>query len=109
VNFNVWLKTNSRQWIFAGDIDAMVKRAIRDGAERKRINLFECEAMVDHMRLRIGEPAAGSISRTKQLLTGASARLTFRAAPDIEFNAGVSHFWQKRHGAEPVAGEALSE
>jgi len=98
VHFNVWLKTNSRQWIFAGDIDAKLKGAIRDGAERKRINLLEWEAMVDHMRLRIGGQDAGNISRIKHLLTGASARLTLRAAPDIQFNAGLSHFWQKRQG-----------
>ena len=44
----------------------------------------------------------------KHLITGASARLSLRAAPDIQLNAGVSNFWQKRHGSQPEAPDALA-
>jgi REP element-mobilizing transposase RayT len=100
VNFNAWLKTNSRQWIFAGDIDAAIKRAIRDAGEERRINLFEWEASLDHMRLRVGTRDGDHQSRMKQLINGASARLMLRAASDIRLDAGVSHFWQETHGSE---------
>ncbi len=104
--FNVWLKTRSRQWVLAGDFDAMFKRAVREGAERRRISLLECEAMLDHMRLRIGARDGGPVARMMHVLSGASARLVVRAASDIRVEAGVSNFWRKGQG--PEADAAIS-
>jgi len=101
MNFNFLFKTGSWQSVLAADVHAAAKRAMTGAGEERRINLIDCEATLDHMLLSIGSRDAGRASRMKHLITGASARLTLRAAPDIRLNAGVSNFWQKRHGAQP--------
>jgi len=108
VHFNFWFKTKSRQWVFAGDLDAAVKRAIRGAGEERRINLLEWDATLDHMRLRIGARDSGRLSRMMHLLSGASARVKVRAASDLQLEGGLSHFWQKREGSQPVDAAALS-
>jgi REP element-mobilizing transposase RayT len=108
VYFNVWLKTKSRQWLFAGDIDAAVKRAIKRSGEERRINLLEWEATLDHIRLRIGARDRGHLSRMRHLLSGASARVKLRAASDLQLEGGLSHFWQKGQGSQPLGPGALS-
>jgi REP element-mobilizing transposase RayT len=108
VHFNFWLKTKSRQWVFAGDLDAAVKRAIKGAGEERRINLLEWDATLDHMRLRIRARDGGRLSQMKHLLSGASARVKLRAASDLQLEGGLSHFWQKRQGAQPLAPGALS-
>ena len=106
--FNVWLKTKSRQWLLAGDIDAAVKRAIKGSGEERRINLLEWEATLDHMRLRIRARDGGRLTRMMHLLSGASARVKLRAASDLQLEGGLSHFWQNRQGSQPLAPGALS-
>ncbi|HEV8573272.1 MAG TPA: transposase [Dehalococcoidia bacterium] len=109
MNLNVSFRKNSRQWNFAGDIDAAVKRAIRDaGGEERRINLFEWESTLEHMRLRIGAQDSGRISRMMHLLTGVSARVAVHAIPDVKLDARASHFWQKGDGPQRVAAGAVS-
>jgi len=108
VYFNVWLKTKSRQWLLAGDIDAAVKRAIKGSGEERRINLLEWEATLDHMRLRIRARDGGRLTRMMHLLSGASARVKLRAASDLQLEGGLSQFWQKREGSQPVDSAALS-
>jgi REP element-mobilizing transposase RayT len=108
VYFNVWLQTKSRQWLFAGDIDAAVRRAIKGSGQERRINLLEWEATLDHMRLRIRPGDGGRLSRMRHLLSGASARVKLRAASDLQLEGGLSHFWQKRQGAQPLAPGALA-
>jgi REP element-mobilizing transposase RayT len=108
VYFNVWLKTKSRQWLFAGDIDAAVKRAIKGSGEERRINLLEWEATLDHMRLHIGARDRGRLSRMRHLLSGASARVKLRAASDLQLEGGLSHFWQKGQGSQPLNRGVLS-
>jgi REP element-mobilizing transposase RayT len=108
VHFNFWLKTKSRQWVFAGDLDAAVRRAIKGAGEERRINLLEWEATLDHMRLRIGARDGGRLSRMMHLLSGASARVKLRAASDLQLEGGLSHFWQQGQGSQPLAPGAIS-
>lgn len=107
MNFNAWFKTKSWQSVLAADVDAAIKRAIRSAGEERRVNLFDCEATLDHMLLSIGARDGGHLGRMKHLVTGASARLSLRAAPDIRFNAGVSNFWQKGRQSQPADSGAL--
>jgi REP element-mobilizing transposase RayT len=107
VKFNVWFKTKSWQSVVAADVNAAIKRAIKRTGEERRINLIDCEATVDHMLLNIGARDGGHLNRMKHLVTGASARVTLRAAPDIRFDAGISNFWQMRHGTQPGAPDSL--
>jgi len=102
MNFNFLFKTGSWQSVLTADVDAAVKRAITSAGAERRISLIDCEATLDHMLLSIGARGAGEASRMKHLITGASARVTLRAAPDIRINAGVSNFWQTRYGQEPI-------
>jgi REP element-mobilizing transposase RayT len=107
VNFNLLLKTKSRQWVLAGDIEAAVKRALRDAGEERRINLIDWEASLDSMHLRIG-PQKKHPSRTQHCVSGASARLKLRAAPGIRLAAGASAFSQKRNESQLGAPGGLS-
>ena len=107
MNFNFLFKTKSWQSVLAADMHAAMKRAESVGEER-RINLFDYEATLEHMLLSIGAPNGGRLTGRKHLITGASARLTLQAAPEIRFNAGVSNFWQKRRGSQPEASDVLT-
>jgi hypothetical protein len=106
MNFNLWFKTKSWQSILAADVHAAIKRGME--REERRINLIDYEATLEHVLFSIGAPNGGRLTGRKHLITGASARLTLQAAPDIRFNAGVSNFWQKRRGSQPEASDVLA-
>lgn len=106
MNFNFWFKTKSWQSILAADVHAAIKRGME--REERRINLIDYEATLEHMLFSIRAPKGGRLTGRKHLITGASARLTLQAAPDIRFNAGVSNFWQKRRGSQPAAADLLA-
>ena len=101
VNINIWFKPKSWQSVLAAEVNAGISRGIRSAREERRINLIDCEATLEHMLLSVGARNRGRLTGMKHLVTGASARLTLRAAPDIRFNAGVSNYWQVRHGLQP--------
>jgi hypothetical protein len=86
---------------------AAMKRAESVGEER-RINLIDYDATFEHVLMSIGARNTRERPARKHLITGASARLSLRAAPDIQLNAGVSNFWQKRHGSQGEVSEALA-
>jgi hypothetical protein len=96
VNFNFLFNTRSWQSVVAADLNGAFKRASRSPGGERRISLIDCEAALDHMLLTIGAGRASVRSGKKHLITGASARVSLRAAPDIRLNAGISNFWQKR-------------
>jgi hypothetical protein len=108
MNFNLLFKTTSWQSILAADVHAAIKRGMEASGEERRINLIDYEATVEHVLMSIGPHRTGERPGKKHLISGASARLTLRAAPDIQLNAGVSNFWQKRHGSQPQAPDALA-
>jgi hypothetical protein len=107
MNFNFLFKTKSCQSVLAADMHAASKRAESVGEER-RINLIDYEGTLEHVLMTIGARSSGDRNGRKHLITGASARLSLRAAPDIQLNAGVSNFWQKRHGSQPEAPDTLA-
>ena len=99
MNFNFLFNAKSWQSVLAADLDARMRRATKGAGGERRISLIDCEATLDHMLLRIGARKSDRADRRKHLITGASARFTLRAAPDIRLNAGVSNIWQKRTSA----------
>jgi hypothetical protein len=112
VNLNFLFNTRSWQSVVAADVNGAFKRATTSLGGERRISLIDCEAGVDHVLLTIGARQAGASSAKKHLITGASARVSLRAAPDIRLNAGISNFWQKRtptqglHLTRPSAADA---
>ena len=96
MNFNILFKMKSWQSVLAADVGAAINRSIASAGEERRINLIGYDASLEHMLLSVGAGNRGRATGAKHLITGASARLTLRAAPDLQFNAGVSNFWQKR-------------
>jgi REP element-mobilizing transposase RayT len=96
VNFNFLFNTKSWQSVLAANVDAAFKRSIEDASGERHISLIDCETALDHMLLSIRARRRDEPSGRRHLITGASARLTLRAAPDIRLNAGVSNFWRKR-------------
>jgi Transposase IS200 like len=108
VNFNFLFQMKSWQSVLAADVETAIKRGMAKAGEGRRINLIDCEASLDHMLLSIGGRKGGRSGRMKHLITGASARLSLRAAPDIRLNAGVSNFWQTRYGSQPGADDSLA-
>ena len=99
MNFNFLFNAKAWQSVLAADVDAGFKRATKSAGGERRISLIDCEATLDHMLLSIGAGKSDHASRRKHLITGASARFTLRAAPDIRLDAGVSNIWQKRTAA----------
>ena len=98
MNFNFLFKTKSWQSVLAADVHAAITRGPENPGDERRINLIACEATLEHVLSSIGARNRAQTAG-KHLITGASARLTLRAAPDLHLNAGVSNFWQKRHGS----------
>lgn len=108
MNFNFLFKTKSWQSVLAADMHAAIKRG-ESAAEERRINLIDYEGTLEHVLMSIGARNTREQPGRKHLITGASARLSLRAAPDIQLNAGVSNFWQRRHGPQPEAPDALAD
>jgi hypothetical protein len=107
VNFSFLFKTKSWQSVLAADLGAAINRRMAKAGEERRINLITCDATLEHMLLSVGARNSDQGAGTKHLISGASARLTLRAAPDIQLNAGVSNFWEKRRGSsEPLTSVA---
>jgi hypothetical protein len=108
VKFNILFKLKSWQSILAGEVQAAMNRRIETAGGERRINLIDYEATLEHMLLSVGARNGDKLAGMKHLITGASARLSLRAAPDIQINAGVSNFWQKRHGSHSQAPDSLA-
>ena len=106
--YHVWFKTKQRKWLLRGEIDDAVKQTIWDVAREHHLGLLECETMVDHVRLLLEAADGAELSRAMHLVKGASARRLLRSIPDIQIDAGIGHFWQKRYGAKPVEPGALA-
>jgi len=108
VNVNFLFKMKSWQSVLAADVGAAINRSIASAGEERRINLFGYDASLEHMLMSVGARNRGRASGAKHLITGASARVTLRAAPDIELNAGFSNFWQKRQNSHDLSSLNLS-
>jgi hypothetical protein len=109
VNFNVLFKMKSWQSVLAADVGAAINRSIARAGEERRINLIGYDATLEHMLLSVGARNRGRVTGPKHLITGASARLTVSAAPDLEFNAGLSNFWQKRQSSSDTLAASVRQ
>src|SRR5438105_5020679 len=98
----------SWQSVLAADVGAAINRSIASAGEERRISLIGYDASLEHMLMSVGSGKRGRTARTKHLITGASARLTVSAAPDIQLNAGVSNFWQKRQSSADLSSLNLT-
>ena len=85
-----------------------MKQALHDVATQHNIRLMECETMVDHVHLLLEAADGAELSRAMHLVKGASARRLLKSIPDIQIDAGIGHFWQKRYGAKLVEPVALA-
>ncbi len=105
--YHVWFATKQRKWLLQGEVEEAVKLALQDVATQHNIRLLECETMIDHVHLLLEATDGAELSRSMHLIKGASARRLLDSIPEIRMDAGISHFWQKRYGARPVAPAAL--
>jgi hypothetical protein len=96
MNFNFLFQTKSWQSVLAADLGARFNRAAKSPQGERRISLIDLDATLEHTLMSIGARRSDRASHRKHLITGASARFSLRAAPDIRVDAGVSNFWQKR-------------
>ena len=105
--YHVWFKTKQRKWLLLGEVDDAVKQTIWDVAREHHLGLLECETMVDHVHLLLEAADGAELSRAMHLVKGASARRLLKSIPDIQIDAGIDHFWQKRYSARLVPPAAL--
>ena len=81
---------------------------MQDIAAEKKIDLIECEAIVDHVHLLLDLPSKSDLPRTMMLLKGVSARRLFERFPDIHLDEQVRSFWQAGYGSKLVQAGGIS-
>lgn len=91
----------------AGDVQEAAKRELVAIAREKRINLLECEAVVDHVHLLLDVVDKGRLPRVMNDLKGVSARRLFEQFPELKIDARTNHFWQRGYGSKLVPSGAL--
>jgi putative transposase len=96
--YHVWFATKQRKWLLQGDIQDAAREEFDAVADRHGIKLFEREAIVDHVHMLIDVPDKAALSRSMNLLKGASSRALFVRYPSIKLDAHTNAFWQAKFG-----------
>ena len=101
--YHVWFSTKNRKWLLQGDVAAKAKELMTLISREKRIELLECETMVDHVHLLLSADSPTALSWSLKLLKGRSAFEVFRAFPDLKLDARTNSLWQRSFNARSVA------
>ncbi|MCH8940631.1 MAG: IS200/IS605 family transposase [Chloroflexi bacterium] len=107
--YHVWFSPKRRKWLLQGDVEILLRKLLPEIAKEKGIKLLASELMVDHVHLLLELNQNESLSKAINLLKGVTARRVFQEFPELKFDAGVNHFWQKRYGRKEVPPDAVSD
>ncbi len=107
--YHVWFSPKRRKWLLRGDVEILLRKLLPEIAKEKGIKLLASELMVDHVHLLLELNQNESLSKAINLLKGVTARRVFQEFPELKFDAGVNHFWQKRYGRKEVPPDAVSD
>lgn len=100
--YHVWFATKRRRWLLQGDVEDMIKQTISSVCVEKRIDLLECETVVDHVHILLRAGDRHELSRAMNYIKGISSRRVFELLPDLKFDIGMNNFWQHRYGVKVV-------
>jgi len=106
--FHVWFATKYRKWLLQGDVLDEARRLLSEIASEKRIELLECEAIVDHVHLVLSLSDKAQLPNAMMNLKGVSARRLFERFPELKLDAHTNNFWQIGYGSKIVSPNALS-
>ena len=73
----------------------MAKAQLWKEANEKRIDLVECEMMVDHVHVLVRAHSSMELSGIMKLLKGRSSFEVFQAMPEIKMDAHTNNLWQR--------------
>ena len=100
--YHAWFATKRRRWLLEGEIEDLVKELIEAVAREKKIDLIECETMVDHVHVLLRVKDRAALSRAMNFIKGASSRKLFQRLPELKLDIGMNNFWQHRYGFKLV-------
>src|SRR3972149_10800896 len=106
--YHVWFSTKGRKWLLEGDVGEASKELMVTVAKEKKLDLVECEMMVDHAHLLLAVDDREHLSKAMNLLKGTTSRRLFQRYPDLRLDAGLNSFWQHRYAAKAVLEPAAA-
>ena len=98
----VWC-TKYRRKILQGEIEKTLKEIIRQIAKNNQIKIEEMETDSDHIHLLIDCSPQHYIPSMMKALKGVSARLLFKAHPEIKKQLWGGHLWNPSYFVATVS------
>ena len=106
--YHVWFSTKNRKWLLQGDVATKAKQELISVATEKRIELLECETMVDHVHLLLAAASATELSWHLKLLKGRSSYEVFKAYPEVKLDAQTNALWQVSFNSRVVPDDQVA-
>ena len=110
--YHAWFATKRRKWLLQGDVEDVIKQTILSVCVEERIDLLECETVVDHVHVLLRAGDRHELSRAMNYIKGNSSRRVFELLPALRLDIGMNNFWQHRYGVKVVpesAGESVAQ
>ena len=105
--YHVSFATKRRTWLLQGDIEQAARHCLLQIARDKRIEVLECETVVNHVHLLLQVGEDEKLSKVMNLLKGASSHQLHRAFPELKLDSGLDRFWQRGYGFSVVEPGSL--
>jgi putative transposase len=106
--YHVWFATKRRAWLLQEDIERATKDYIREIAQKRGIQLLECESAVDHVHLLLRLDKGQRLPEIMNILKGHSSYRLHKAYPELKLDSRSEHFWQRGYGFSVVEPASLT-
>lgn len=100
--YHVVFAPNHRRQIIYGKIKQDIGAILKNLCERKRVEIIEANACIDHIHMLISVPPKISISSFMGYLKGKSSLAIFERHANLKYKYGNRQFWCKGYYVDTV-------
>ena len=100
--YHVVFAPKYRRQIIYGKIKQDIGAILRNLCERKRVEIIEANACIDHIHMLISVPPKISISSFMGYLKGKSSLAIFERHANLKYKYGNRHFWCRGYYVDTV-------
>ena len=104
--YHVVFAPKYRRQIIYGKIKQDIGLILRNLCERKRVEIIEANACIDHIHMLISVPPKISISSFMGYLKGKSSLAIFERHANLKYKYGNRHFWCRGYYVDTVGKNA---
>ena len=85
-----------------GELRADIGKILRKLCEKKKVEIIEAEACIDHVHMLVSMPPHLSVSQFMGFLKGKSTLMIFDRHANLKYKYGSRHFWCRGYYVDTV-------